>query len=259
MVDPREWARFALAYLRLLDGDTVFTFITGAGLGAARWAFDLGAAGLIVFVAVRGGRRVARRPLELRVVIGWLASVLAFFVFAGPGALQPHLERYGLCLVVPTIFALSILIVRAGAGLAPLVALALVAAALLGVFWRGYFVALEATGSTSHETFWTGPVEPKADAFARISNATAGRPARVIADGYWLLWPMRYLAHGTALDVRDADRLGAEPLPAGTYLVGFPGGGVEQWAQRSAAARLRWEIPGAAGRVVLRVWELPLE
>jgi hypothetical protein len=257
LCDPRQWARFARAFVELLDGQTVFTYVTGAGYGAARAPIDLAVGALIVIVVARGGRRLTGRPRELGLVVGWLATVVAFHVFAGPDALRPHVERYGLCLMVPTIVALSILAVEAAAGLGALVATAAVSVALLGAFWRGYFVALETTGSTSHETFWTGPVEPKAEAFRRIEAATGGRATRVVADGYWLYWPLAYLAHDTALDVRDAERLDDEP--GGTYLVGFPNGRVDEWARRSGAARLRWEIPGAAGRIVLRVWERPGE
>jgi hypothetical protein len=257
VIDPRQWLRFALAFVQLLDGETIFTYITGAGFGAARRSIDLVVAVLMAVAVVRGGRRLAAEPRKLGVVFGWLACVVAFFVFAGPGALQPGLERYGMCLMVPTILALSILIVEAGAGAGPIVAAATVSVALLFAFWRGYFVALETTGSTSHETFWTGPVEPKAEAIERIEGATRGRAARVIADGYWLFWPLAYLAHGTTLDVRDSEHLEDQPPPAGTFLVGFPNGRVEAWAHRSGAARLRWEIPGAAGRIVLRVWESP--
>jgi hypothetical protein len=257
VIDPRQWLRFVLAFVRLLDGDTIFTYITGAGYGAARGPIDLVAAALIGGVVVRGGRRLAAEPRKRGVVFGWLACVAAFFVFAGPDALQPGLERYGMCLMVPTILALSILVVEAGAGTRPLVATALVSVALLLAFWRGYFVALETTGSTSHETFWTGPVEPKAEAMRRIESDSRGTGARVIADGYWLFWPLAYLAHGTKLEVGDAEHLEDQPPPAGTFLVGFPAGRVEAWARRSGAALLRWEIPGAAGRIVLRVWQIP--
>ena len=57
LVDPRAWWEFAVLYLRLLDGDTVFTFITGAGYGAARPFVDGAAALLLGVTAVAGWRR----------------------------------------------------------------------------------------------------------------------------------------------------------------------------------------------------------
>jgi hypothetical protein len=258
VVDPRQWARFALALVRLLDGDTVLTFITGSGLGAARALVDAAVAVALGFAVVRGGRRVVAGgdPRKLGLVVGWLATLVAFFVFAGPDALRPHVERYGVCLLVPTIVALAVLVVEAGAGQGPVVAVAVASAALLGLFWRGYFVALETTGSTSHETFWTGPVEPKAEAFRLIEAETGGRPTAVLADGYWLYWPLAYLARGSRLDVQDVAAGGGTPTGA-AYLVGFPDGSLDRWARAAPHVKLRWEIPGAGGRVVLRVWETP--
>src|SRR4029077_457516 len=91
--------------------------LTGSGLGAARRTVDLGVLALIGAALAIGGPRLRDQPRKLGIVVGWLASVAAFFLFAGPEALQPGVERYGMCLMVPTILALSILFTEVASGL----------------------------------------------------------------------------------------------------------------------------------------------
>ena len=261
---PEQWGLFARLYARLLSGDTVFTYIAGSGLGAARDGADL-AVGLVLGGLLGVGVLRLRRERwgrEVGVVLGWAVSVLVFFVLAGNDAIKPHLERYALCLVTPTVLALAVLLREFGARGAhlerPFVLTAGLAVLLLGGFWLRYFSALETTGSTSHETFWTGPREPKQVAFERIlAEATPKGGARVVAENWWVYWPLAYLgARGPLSIVSEQPGPEAPPL-GGTYWVAFPGGPMDQGLARSRQALRRWDIPGAARAVSLRVWWTP--
>ncbi len=263
-LEPSTWGRFAVLYSRFLTGDTVYAYITGAGLGAAQVPADVIAAIAAVALLAVGARRFRDDPRspQAGIVAGWLASVLAFVVLAGPGAIRPHLERYAMCLVVPTILAAAVLLREVGARLArPWLAPALtaaLAAAFLAGFGLRYLAALEERGSTSHETFWTGPVEPKEDAFRRILAESAPRGgARVVADGFWMYWPLRYLALGKPLEVCDPNRIAGDAPAGGTYWVAFAGGPLDRWASLNPVLLPRWEVAAAGGRAAVRVFWQP--
>jgi hypothetical protein len=253
LVHPRAWWDFALGFIRLLDGDTVFTFITGAGYGAARPAVDAAAALVVAATVVAGGRSLGGDPAKLGVVVGWAASVAAFFVFAGADALRPHFERYGVCLMVPTILALAVLATSAWPERGVTAAAGALSVLMLLAFWRSYFVALETTGSTSHQSFWTGPVEPKQEALRRIAAEAGPRGAHVVAPSWWLFWPLRFLAGDGPIEVLDRGPTHPEPDGRAWYFVDFPGGPAARDAAAQAAG-LRWQIRGARDRVVLEVW-----
>jgi hypothetical protein len=258
LVHPRAWWEFTVGFVRLLDGDTVFTYITGAGYGAARPAIDLVAALLRAATVVAGRRRLAGDPAKLGVVVGWAASVAAFFVFAGPDALRPHLERYAVCLMVPTILALAVLATSAWPARRATVVAGAVAALALLAFWRCYFVALEITGSTSHQTFWTGAVEPKRDAFEHIAAEAGPRGAHVVAESWWLLWPLRFLAADGPVEVEDRLPTRADGDGRDWYFVDFPGGATARAAAEQGAAP-RWQIRGAGERPVIEVRKLGVD
>ena len=262
LLSPAAWADFVLLYLRLLSGDTVLTYITGSGLGAARLPAELAIGVTLVLLLALGARRLRPASAEAGLVAGWLATLAAFAVVVGPAGLQPHVERYGLVLLVPTVLGVTVLVrALAAPGRGWTVAwgatVAAAAAATLALA-LGYFGALERTGSTSHEAFWTGPVEPKGEALRLVDAEARQRGgARLVAESFWLYWPIAYLAHGGAVDVRNPDDLEGTIPPGGTYWVGFAGGRLEQVAARNPTLVERWSIPGAGGRAAVRVWWTP--
>jgi hypothetical protein len=187
---------------------------------------------------------------------------VAFFALAGNDSLQPHMERYALCLVVPTVLALGVLLRELGGRGAhswrPYALTAAVAALLLTGFWLRYFRSLEQTGSTSHETFWTGATEPKQEAFRRmLAEAGPRGGAQVWVETWWVYWPVAYLSAGGPLDVRFVGEAQGAVLPGGTYWLVFPDSPLDRLLAASRQATVRWEIPGAARPVALRVWWSP--
>lgn len=259
---PDQWAGFVLLYLRLLTGDVSYVYITGTGLGAARGPAEMALAGLLFGLLVVAAAALSRQRVgrEAGVLLGWLASLVLFFLLAGNQAISPHFERYALCLIVPTVLALALLLRELGERGAhwgrPFAVVGVAAALALAGFWQHYFVALETTGSASQETFWTGAREPKRAAFERIAAASPGG-ARIVAENWWLYWPIAYLAAGHPFDV-DSERPSPGPVPAGgTYWVVFPDGDTDRWLAAGHSARSRWDIAGAGRPVSVRVWWVP--
>lgn len=268
LTQPLEWAIFPLLFERLLSGETVYSFVTGHGLGVARHAADVFGAALLALLVTVGtaGLWGKRFGLIAGIVTGWVASLLAFFLIAGNEALQPHHERYALVLIVPTVLALGLLIRRlfpepGREGRAILFTLAITASLLVG-FWLRYFVVLEREGSVSATAFWTGLREPKQVAVECILAATTvSGPAQVIAEDWWLYQPLAYLAHGKGIDLVDPGRRGPPlamtRLPGGTYLLVFGGSEMDSRIAATHHARLRWTIPATGHPRAINIWWTP--
>lgn len=200
MTDGAQWLEFAANNVRLFNGVTVYHYFSGARPATlphdAGFAIVVGAAlwGLVLTPPAR------HRALDYGLIFACAIVWIGFYAFAGPQALRPHAERWGLCLVVPAILVLA-------RGLAawiewrpptrwPAIAAAtLVAASVLTSFYVNYFREFATTGGRSHLTYVTAPSEPKQQALDLIL-ARSGSFDRVtiITQQWWLFWPMAYLA-----------------------------------------------------------------
>ena len=188
--EPSELGDFTLLFVRFLSGDTVYEYVAGEGFGGLRPAVDVGVGLLLISLLAVGAVRLAKRPAGpgAGIVLGWLATLASFFLLAGNHALRPHVERYGMVLVVPTIVAVTVLLgelaASTGRRWVPEALVGGIAALALLGFGSRYLAAIEEHGSTSHPTFFTGPVEPKAEAFRLVSSEAAAKGrARVITGG----------------------------------------------------------------------------
>ncbi len=253
---PGRSLAFLLNYLRLLSGASVYRFISGALPDTVElpglWdidVFDVAALLVLAFALVGFVQLVRQRREPADICLAWgLAAMLAgFFVVAGPAGLQPHFERYGIVLVAPTV-----LVVSRGAGwwlsgeprrrASMHLAVAACGWLLLATFWVNYFRCFQVTGGNSHLTFHTAAVEPKAKALKIIqAQSSADRATWVVADEWWLFWPLRYLAgRDTNLHVVGSGNLPAEVLndeygkDANLWCVQFVDG-----AEPAVSARLR--------------------
>ena len=125
---------------------------------------------------------------------------VAFYAFAGPQALRPHAERWGLCLIVPgTLFLARGLTAwiewMPGIRRLTIAALALVAAGVLASFYVNYFREFAVTGGRSHLTYVTAATEPKQQALEQIlARAPGPNRVTIITQQWWLVWPIAYLA-----------------------------------------------------------------
>lgn len=262
IVDPRQWTTFLLQFGRLLSGETVYLYIVGVGFGMARRLIDIATLVILFGLVAAGVWSLRRRDFgrEAGIVAGWLATLLGFFLLAGPDALAPHVERYGLCLVAPTVLAITMLareVGRSGAGTTrPLAATAVIGALLLIGFDRHYLGALQATGSLSHRTFWTGPDEPKQAALTTVLAVLRPgqpHPLPLVAEDWWLYWPLTYLAAGESVHVIDASSLGAGPLPRNRLWLVFADGPLDRRLATSGAVAAG-SISGTGRATLLRLW-----
>ncbi|MBV9840864.1 MAG: hypothetical protein JOY99_04880 [Sphingomonadaceae bacterium] len=256
IVDPSHLRDFALLYARLLSGNTSYAYIVGTGFGAAEAAID--AATLIVIggLALFSVQALRGRPAgrDAAILIGWAASLAAFYLIAGNQAIGPHFERYALCLVAPSLLALATML-RLVLERRALPAAAILAALLLIGFGDRYFGGLMRSGGRSDTAFWTGAEEPKQAAFARIAAEAARHSgARIVAEDYWLYWPLAYLAAGRPLEVAQAIAPSTPPPPGGTYWVTFGGSAFDRALADGRRARLRWTIAGTARPALLHIW-----
>ena len=217
LADGSQWLEFAANNVRLFNGITVYHYFSGA----RPWALPYDAGVVLAAVLVLCGFVLAaarrRSALDAGLIAGCAGTWLLFYAFAGPQALRPHAERWGLCLLVPA----SLVLARgAGAWIEHVPRLrwvsigtaSLAAAALLGSFYVNYFRAFATTGGRSHLTYVTAPIEPKQQALIHILGRSAGSARVEIATRqWWLYWPIAYLAtpHPTV-----SVRLDADPDPA---------------------------------------------
>jgi hypothetical protein len=196
-------------------------------------------------------------------------------VVAGAWAFEAPWHRYALFCVAPGVIALAVLIAP-GRGPAlrgtgkrprwPAVAVWVVCVAFLVDFQRQYFARYYRIGNEPHETYWTGPVEPKqAAADFIISQAASGTWVSVRPDSWWTYWPLRYLTTGRP-------RVGILPfeeeptVPDGAPLlttpgsdrrlfltVGFVRGRAAVWAEKQGTPAL-FVARDFAGQPIVCVW-----
>jgi hypothetical protein len=240
----------------LLSGTTVFTYISGADMPTAAmpWstyavrATAIGFLGMALLALVGQFERLARRATEqdAALVLGWGAMLLGFFVVAGPLAIAPHFERYGICLVAPAMLLLARglgwwLFEMSSARLAR--RLIIVAAWLWAAsFYCNDFVFFWRTGGESHRTFRTAAIEPKQQALELVlRQRDPARPVRIVCDQWWSYWPIAYLAYGRqrveVVSREDWTTSPRSPADRETWFVGFVDRD-ESDASRSTARRV---------------------
>jgi 4-amino-4-deoxy-L-arabinose transferase-like glycosyltransferase len=312
-VAPSNWLRFLGHYGRLISGVTLYEYVVGQLSPRTRELYDVGFWGLFLALLFIGLPRLIRDQCWDRValIIGLALGALSLYLVTGPDVIQPHRERYGMYLIVPTILVIASLVTAAlprrdeaqfriarRAGFAVMLLLGWM---MLYSFKVHYFDALETTGGESHLAFRTSQVEPKQQAIQLILddlvrrrqaavrdhgkaqspgnlNERIGREGRsvqpVIAENWWLYWPIRFLACGqSGVDVipfdDDASFLILEDraqrarslttLSSGGYAVAFAGGDFERLVSSTFPTdRLeRWHILDYGGTRMITVFRVP--
>ena len=178
LADGGQWLEFAANNVRLFNGITVFHYFSGA----RPWALPHDAGVIVAAVLALCGLVLAatrrRCALDAGLIAGCAATWLLFYAFAGPQALRPHAERWGLC---PRAGVTGVRTRRRRLDRARAAAAIGLdrhgvarAAALLGSFYVNYFRAFATTGGRSHLTYVTAPVEPKRQALIHILGRRAG-------------------------------------------------------------------------------------
>lgn len=260
---PAEYLLFPVMLLRLVTGDTALMYITGQGWGAWRILIDAAAAASFAFLLAISASPAAGkfRGRDLGLVAGWLVSLIAFFILAGTRSLMPGLDRYALCLIVPTVLMLAVLISRAtgpAAKNSPVLMTGTLGLALLAGFWMRYFEPLERGRGGTHRTFWTASTEPKQAAHNLIAAEPGARRATIYAEDYWLYWPLVYLDSGRPIIQANSDRAKRNPLGSSgpVYWVVWRGGPTDRKIAARFAGATSWTLPSANRDEAVRVWRL---
>jgi hypothetical protein len=195
---------------------------------------------------------------EAGLIAGWLATLFMFFMLAGSDALRPHVERYGFVLVAPTAIVLAVLAAKClpkRGTLRPGLLVPVMALPLLGAFWVGYFRPLASGSPRQHRTFWTGQEEPKLAAYERIAAQSPPPGTLIVAEDWWLKWPIAYLARPRSLDVVSANEAAPSSVSANPrYWVAYAGSPLDRVLSASGKAAplatIETSFPGHA----LHVW-----
>jgi hypothetical protein len=144
----------------------------------------------------------SRGECDIAALVGWGTMLIAFFVVAGPWALEPHRERYGMCLIAPAVLVVSRglewWMQRLAKSRAWFTAtLGLYAWAVLVLFYASYFMLSQTAAARQHPTFRTNSVEPKLAAFREIlSRRENDEPIAIVCLDWWNYWPTAYFALG---------------------------------------------------------------
>jgi hypothetical protein len=209
-IDPQEWVATIRGLVRLLAGVTTGRSIAGSFSPGAETAIET--AGFLLFAMMFAlaipSWRGERPRLFTGIALGFLVTIVSFHLVAGPGALGAPHERYALVFVVPSCVLIAMLIEtirRSQMWVASILAAAWTALSMFA-FATGYAGPFLQDGGNAHLTYRTGAIEPKKAAIDFLSSELrAGETAEVLADSWWMYWPLRYLA------IHESDRIRIEP------------------------------------------------
>ncbi|MCE9555960.1 MAG: glycosyltransferase family 39 protein [Planctomycetes bacterium] len=203
-VSPSQAVQFAGNVVDLISGTTVYRYVPATQLQGAKPAtlayrlaawIVLAAAGYGLFHYLRHRRHAAVRVL----LVGFCAALVAFYMVAGPQAIRPHFERYGMWMIGPSALLMALGVrwwmqrPNSLGRLRPAVALLLAWVVLAGFGWY-YFRPILGSLGDSHVAFRTAKVEPKLAALRMIVSQHHAKPSEIVAQGWWVYWPLAYLA-----------------------------------------------------------------
>jgi hypothetical protein len=209
-IDPQQWVATIRGLLRLLSGVTTGRSIAGPFSPGAETAIETGGFLLLMMMSVLAIPSWRREPqfLFTGIALGFLVTIIGFHLAAGPDAIGAPHERYALVFVVPSCVLIAMLIEtirRSRVWVASSLAAAWTALGIFS-FATGYAIPFLRDGGNAHLTYRTGAVEPKKAAIDFVSSELkAGETAAVLADSWWMYWPLRYLA------IHESDRIRIEP------------------------------------------------
>ncbi len=211
-----EIARFASAYVRLLSGVTAYQYIPGSLLPDGQ-AYDTsslivllfdGLVAVLVAVASWGwcyALRQGAQAMDMTLLAGWALIAVGFYLVAGPGAIAPHFERYGLCLIVPAVVVVSrgiaIRLTHTASTARALWTLTALGWLSLVGFQVFYLSVFEASGGRSHRAFRVAEGDPKQMALRQIASIAEESEVTIVTTEWWTYWPLRYLACGETIRV----------------------------------------------------------
>jgi hypothetical protein len=197
--DAPQFARFINLYGNLLSGTTIYEYFVGND--PSRHAHVTVFWTVFIPVMMLGSARLWQTGATrwLLMMGGLLASLSCFYVVAGPLAISPHYERWATFLTMPSclLFAVALGSLRRGTRSTAVVRLLSlgVSIAFLVSFHAHYFLGMH-SGVGQHRAYRTGAVDPKQQAVSAIEEIRDRKKRTVVvAEDWWIYWPMRYFAY----------------------------------------------------------------
>lgn len=265
LVRPSDWSDFALALADLFTGTSVYRHVAGPPPSGSVIVARVGLAVVMAGLLLLGIPRLVRRgdwPI-LGMLGGLAASLVGFFVVAGPGKMAAGWEWYGLFAVAPAVLGAACLLRSMGdspwAMRLQLAGTLAVGALLLGSFYFQCLRTIWDTGGDAGRQFRTGSVDPKQQAFEAVADTVGDAPMTILAEDWWSGEPIHYLSMGRP------DRIVTLFEQAGNhfdqngrrlFLVGFAGSPCHEWlAGQTPKLEMRF-FADYVGRPVLYMVEL---
>lgn len=262
LASPSDWFAFLILLARLLAGQPWFQHMAGSDYGALLPMVDgIGLLLLSGAIWFAGSTLRGLRFSHGGIPAGWLAMLVTYGLIAGSAPLNAGTERYGFVLVAPTALVLALALrtwLRGQAGrLREAIVTSVLGLSLIAAMISLYFVPLATRNEVSSDSFKTGIVEPK-EATARwlIAHSRSDRPLRLVAEDWWLSWPMAYRLSGhavTVIDARDDPHEALRISKQRTVDVVYAGSARDR--QLAPGSHPVFVATGHDGRAVIRVWE----
>lgn len=268
LVDPVQMSQFVRNYVDFFSGNTVYQFIVGTQRDASALDTTLyRLAGWFVMGCIAVG--IYRRLRHARwrhwtLFSGVVAMTFGLYLVAGPLAIAPTSERYGICLIAATAIVAALGIswwIRPSRRFAAVAWLA-VAWAMLVAFYTNYSNVFLVTGGEAHRAFRTAMVEPKLAALLEIRRQSShSSPVCIVANQWWSYWPASYFTHQLdntfVVGYPDDDPLCVPEVDAASRLLGrggfsqadlvqLPEGAIRDAALAGSIFELQFVDPDAA-------------
>jgi hypothetical protein len=265
LFDPTQWRDFALGYVRLLSGDTIYIFIAGRGFGDLRPWIDA-AVGLVILVVFLIGIFLAKHDRRLGgMVFGWMSSVLFLFIVAGPLAVRPVFERFAFPTVAISLVTVGVVVGKLLPSLRQKTffqaSLAVVASPLLIGFCVYYLGPLLLGQNRPNTVYWVGVPELNIRAADRIRSINGRTHATILAEDWWIYWPVVYSLADPwieGVDAPAATRL--DKMPVGrSYWISYRHSHLDQLLAHHAAFKAVGTVETKDQAEGLNVWlrEMP--
>jgi hypothetical protein len=133
--------------------------------------------------------------------------------------------------------------------------LVLCGAAMLAGFWLHYFVPLDRGTSRSPKGLWIGYPDLNRPAFDRVSAMAGPGRSVIVAEDWWIQWPLAYAATDSRFDIRDLSEapVGATSSKA-AYWIAYADGTLDRELARRGDLKLRGSVSTPDRRNTLNIW-----
>ena len=267
---PDEFRLFLKLYIQLLSGPTLYYYHVGylSKVALLLHTIIFSAALFFLFLVF-----LAKRKDQYFFTLGYLTSLIIFYLVAGPKNMQPNVERYAIWMTIPSCIWVAMRLEDIDKWLQrSIVKIVILIASitLLFSFYQNYFVALRTQNSSSESTFFTGNIDPKQLAFGVVeSRRDPSKKTIILTEDWWLYWAIKYLSMAKGnyiVTIEGASRSSQFSsdfvLPAQigpeyqVYKIVWTGGGPERRILEEFQSAERTIIKGFGNKDIITIFEM---